>query len=126
MGVHTLLLAFGGALIGANGLAAIIHRVLGRNMSWFVSEHSALLLYGPASFGGSSPTLSSFQHFLLMWVLSYSCIAGGLSECNKAHHAQLPIIDAIAASAARPWLYVPFVPWRSPTICRAVSWHATE
>lgn len=51
-GVRALLLAFGGALIGANGLAAIMDRVLGRNMSWFASEHSALLLYGPATFGG--------------------------------------------------------------------------
>jgi hypothetical protein len=55
-GTRALLLAFGGALIGANGLAAIIHRVLGRNMSWFASEHSALILYGPATFGGSSFT----------------------------------------------------------------------
>lgn len=51
-GTRALLLALGGALIGANGLAAIIHRVLGRNMSWFASEHSALILYGPATFGG--------------------------------------------------------------------------
>jgi hypothetical protein len=69
VGVRALLLAFGGALTGANGLAVIIHRVLGRNMSWYASEHSALLLYGPATFGGSSPTLSSLQNFLLMWVL---------------------------------------------------------
>lgn len=69
VGVRTLLLAFGGALVGANGLAAIIHRILGRNMSWYASEHSALLLYGPATFGGLSPTLSSFQNCLLMWVL---------------------------------------------------------
>ncbi|KAI9448865.1 hypothetical protein BJY52DRAFT_1206477 [Lactarius psammicola] len=51
-GVRALLAAFGGAIIGANGLAAMMHRVLGRNMSWFASEHSALLLYGPATFGG--------------------------------------------------------------------------
>ena len=55
-GARALLLAFGGALICANGLAAMIHRVLGRNMSWFASEHSALILYGPATFGGSSST----------------------------------------------------------------------
>jgi hypothetical protein len=54
-GTRALLLAFGGALIGANGLAAIIHRVLGRNMSWFASEHSALLLYDPATFGSRLP-----------------------------------------------------------------------
>jgi hypothetical protein len=51
-GVRALLLAFGGALIGANGLAVIVHRILGRNMSWFASEHSALLLYGPAALTG--------------------------------------------------------------------------
>jgi hypothetical protein len=31
-----------------------MHRVLGRNMSWFATEHSALLLYGPAALTGSS------------------------------------------------------------------------
>ena len=55
-GMRPLLLAFVAALICANGLAATIHRVLGRNMGWFASEHSALILYGPATFGGSSST----------------------------------------------------------------------
>ena len=65
-GARALLVALVGALIGANGLAAILHRVFGRNMSWFASEHSALLLYGPATFGGSSFMLSSsdFPFFL--------------------------------------------------------------
>lgn len=53
-GVRAILVAFGGALIGANGLAAIMHRVLGHKMSWFSSEHSALLLYGPIALAGSS------------------------------------------------------------------------
>jgi hypothetical protein len=48
-GARTLLVAFGGALIGANGLAVVMHRFLGHNMSWFASAHSALFLYGPAA-----------------------------------------------------------------------------
>ena len=65
-GARALLVAFVGALIGANGLAAVMHRVLGRAMSWFSSKHSAVLLYGPATFGGSSFMLSSsdFPFFL--------------------------------------------------------------
>ncbi|KAI9455042.1 hypothetical protein F5148DRAFT_409217 [Russula earlei] len=51
-GSRVLLVAFGGALIGANGLAVIMHRVLVRNMSWFASEHSPLILYGPAALAG--------------------------------------------------------------------------
>ncbi|KAI0297822.1 hypothetical protein B0F90DRAFT_1811013 [Multifurca ochricompacta] len=51
-GARALLVALGGALIGANGLAAVMHRVIGRDMSWFASEHSALFLYGPAAMGG--------------------------------------------------------------------------
>jgi hypothetical protein len=51
-GARTLLVTFAGALAGANGLAVIMHRVFGRNMSWFSSEHSALLLYGPAALAG--------------------------------------------------------------------------
>jgi hypothetical protein len=53
-GARALLVAFGGALIGANGVAVIMHRFLGQNMSWFASEHSALLLYGPAALCGLS------------------------------------------------------------------------
>jgi hypothetical protein len=53
-GARALLFAFGGALICTNGLAVIMHRVVGRNMSWFAVEHSALLLYGPAALTGSS------------------------------------------------------------------------
>jgi hypothetical protein len=53
-GVRALLVAFGGALVCANGLAVIMHRILGRNMSWFASEQSSLLLYGPAALTGSS------------------------------------------------------------------------
>jgi hypothetical protein len=52
--IHAHLIAFGGALIGANEHVAIMHRVIGRDMSWFASEHSALLLYGLARLTGSS------------------------------------------------------------------------
>src|SRR5260370_32394639 len=40
------------SLIGANGLVVIMHRILGRKMSWFTAKHSALLLYGPTAFKG--------------------------------------------------------------------------
>ncbi|KAI0262019.1 hypothetical protein BGY98DRAFT_1192657 [Russula aff. rugulosa BPL654] len=50
--IRAHLMALGGALVGANGLAAIMHRTQ-RNMSWFASEHSALLLYGPAALTGT-------------------------------------------------------------------------
>ena len=40
---HTTL--FDGASIGANSLPAMVHHVLGHSMSWYTSEHSALLLY---------------------------------------------------------------------------------
>jgi len=53
-GIREHLVVFGGALIGANGLAVITHRIFGRNMSWFAAEHSTLLLYGPAALTGSS------------------------------------------------------------------------
>ena len=53
-GVRAHLVAFGGALICANGLEVIMHCMLGRNMSWFAAEHSALLLNGPAALTGSS------------------------------------------------------------------------
>jgi hypothetical protein len=39
--IRAHLIAFepGGALMGANRLAVIMHRALGRDMSWFTSEH---------------------------------------------------------------------------------------
>jgi hypothetical protein len=45
-----------GALIGVNALAALM-RALGRPMSFFAVEYSALLLYGPAALGGALGSL---------------------------------------------------------------------
>ena len=53
-GAGALLVAVGGALVSANGLAVIMHRFLGHNMSWYASEQSALFLYGPAALCGLS------------------------------------------------------------------------
>jgi hypothetical protein len=126
VGVRALLVAFVGALIGANGLAAIVHRVLGRNMSWFASEHSALLLYGPAIFSGSSSTLSSSDFpFFLRGSCRHVCIADDLSQGSRAHRPQRSVVDAIwrgpAAPTVWPRLCVPFVPWRCTIIRRAVT-----
>ena len=125
VGARTLLLAFGGALIGANGLAVVMHRVLGHNMSWFASEHSALLLYGPATFGGPSPTLSSSEISFLLGFCRHSRIAVRLPRGCRAHRPQRTVVVAIwrraAASAAWPRLCVPFVPRRGTNIRRAVT-----
>jgi hypothetical protein len=45
-----------GAFIGGNALAALM-RALGRPMSFFAVEYSALLLYGPAALGGALGSL---------------------------------------------------------------------
>lgn len=42
-----------GALIGANAVAFIMQRVLGRGMSWFKGEFEPLILYGPAAMCGA-------------------------------------------------------------------------
>lgn len=42
-----------GAIVGANAVALIMQRVLGRGMSWFSSELSTLGLYGPAALTGA-------------------------------------------------------------------------
>ena len=43
-----------GAVVGANVVAVIMDRVLGKGMSWFSSEFSTLALYGPAALTGQS------------------------------------------------------------------------
>jgi hypothetical protein len=82
-GVRALLFAFGGALICANGLAVIMHRVVGRNMSWFAVEHSALLLYGPAALTGSSlyphlPNIAGVSYSSPMMVNSFAIVVIGM------------------------------------------------
>jgi hypothetical protein len=42
-----------GALIGANAVAFVMQRILGRGMSWFKGEFEPLLLYGPAAMCGT-------------------------------------------------------------------------
>ena len=49
VGGRTRATPFDGASIGADSLPAVVHHVLGRSMSWYASEHSALLLYGLSS-----------------------------------------------------------------------------
>lgn len=51
-GVGVVVVSGLGALIGANVVAVVMQRVLGRGMSWFSSELSCLGLYGPAAFTG--------------------------------------------------------------------------
>jgi len=41
-----------GAVVGANVVAVVMQRVLGKGMSWFSSEFSTLGLYGPAALTG--------------------------------------------------------------------------
>lgn len=51
-GVVAVIAGAGGAVVGANLVAVIIQRVLGKGMSWFSSELSTLGLYGPAALTG--------------------------------------------------------------------------
>lgn len=83
-GVRAILIAFGGALIGANGLAVIVHRVLGHNMSWFASEQSALLLYGPAALTGSFFLINLLIPFLVgsLGMLASQTALAGVAERN--------------------------------------------
>lgn len=48
--------AFIGALVGVNLVAAVMQYALGRNMSWYAVELSALALYGPAALAGAFST----------------------------------------------------------------------
>jgi hypothetical protein len=48
-----------GALLGANGVAVIMAKVLGKGMSWFSNVHAPVALYAtPALVGQSYPVLS--------------------------------------------------------------------
>lgn len=42
-----VILAFFGSLIGSNTVALLMKFVLGKPMSWFRSEYSTVVLYGP-------------------------------------------------------------------------------
>ena len=55
-GVGAWAIAIGGALVGANVLALVMERALGRGMSWYAVELSALALYGPAALAGALAT----------------------------------------------------------------------
>ncbi|KAG2143750.1 uncharacterized protein EDB93DRAFT_1088015 [Suillus bovinus] len=49
-----------GALVGANAVAFMMQRVLGRGMSWFGGEFEPLILYGPAAMCGALITQLPF------------------------------------------------------------------
>ncbi|THU88630.1 hypothetical protein K435DRAFT_866100 [Dendrothele bispora CBS 962.96] len=52
-GAVAAILGFMGCLVGANVVAVIMAKVLGKGMSWFSNEYSALLLYGPPAVLGA-------------------------------------------------------------------------
>ncbi|KAH9951135.1 hypothetical protein B0H21DRAFT_719728 [Amylocystis lapponica] len=52
-GAVALTSGFVGSLVGANIVAVIMNRVLGKGMSWFSHELSCIALYGPAALAGS-------------------------------------------------------------------------
>lgn len=52
-GVVAVICGAGGAIVGANVVAVVMQRVLGKGMSWFASELSTLGLYGPAALTGA-------------------------------------------------------------------------
>jgi hypothetical protein len=59
MGAASLVLAgLGGALTSANIVAAVMNRVLGRGMSWFSNEFSALALFAPPALFGARLDIS--------------------------------------------------------------------
>lgn len=51
--LFSVILAGLGALVGANAVAFMMERVLGRGMSWFKGEFEPLILYGPAAMCGA-------------------------------------------------------------------------
>ncbi|KZT25302.1 hypothetical protein NEOLEDRAFT_1178422 [Neolentinus lepideus HHB14362 ss-1] len=52
-GVGAVVGGFLGALMGANAVAVMMQRVLGKGMSWFAWEPACLGLYGPAALTGA-------------------------------------------------------------------------
>ena len=53
-GILLLTVGLLGSVIAVNAHAIVMHRYLGKNMSWFATELSPLLLYGPSALAGQS------------------------------------------------------------------------
>ncbi|KAI0032979.1 hypothetical protein K488DRAFT_48677 [Vararia minispora EC-137] len=51
--IVSLCAGFLGAIVAANAHAAVMHRLMGKNMSWFAMELSPLILYGPSALAGA-------------------------------------------------------------------------
>lgn len=71
-GIFLLTIGLLGSIIAVNAHAVVMHRVMGKNMSWFATELSPLLLYGPSALAGKSalqPTFlnSTHDHIQARW-----------------------------------------------------------
>ncbi|KAJ3908844.1 hypothetical protein F5879DRAFT_935898 [Lentinula edodes] len=51
--ILAVLFAFVGSLLGTNAIALVMRFILGKPLSWFRSEYSAMVLYGPAAILGA-------------------------------------------------------------------------
>ncbi|KZV66959.1 hypothetical protein PENSPDRAFT_755311 [Peniophora sp. CONT] len=60
-GIFLLTVGLLGSLLSVNAHAIIMHRYLGKNMSWFATELSPLLLYGPSALAGALASQALFD-----------------------------------------------------------------
>lgn len=67
LSVLATILAFVGALAGANAVALVMTHVLDKSMSWFKDELSTIVLYGPAAILGTVLTFCGILHLLIDW-----------------------------------------------------------
>lgn len=66
-GILLLTVGFLGSIVAVNAHAIVMHRYLGKNLSWFATELSPLLLYGPSALAGQSsvPTFHTSAYYLM-------------------------------------------------------------
>lgn len=62
--------SFVGALLGANGVAFIMSKVLHKGMSWFSAEYFPVLLYGPPAIVGTRSTFHPCMVYRLIRLLN--------------------------------------------------------
>lgn len=58
--------SFIGAVVGANVVALLMDKALGKSFSWFSSEFACVVLYGPAALTGQHKCLLQYSSVLIV------------------------------------------------------------
>ena len=127
-GIILLTLGLLGAIIAVNAHAIVMHRYLGKNMSWFATELSPLLLYGPSALAGKwSACTFSNAYSSFVRCFGFAGSAGRRLRAHNVHFAlDLDVLRGPCSPISWHWIRSNFIHDSTAAVWRAAPRQARQ